>query len=201
MCGRFSVYIDDVELKNRFPNHDVTPFLEVKVTNFAPTMEMPVIIENQVVNMKWGLIPSWSQNKSFANNLINARCETLLEKPSFKNLVNTQRCIVPSNGFYEWDPVSKLPYFVKPADSSLMNFCGLHTLWMDENRRPVNTFTIITTKSNQVMSEIHHRMPVILEQGSEKKWLSRSNNFTAVQSLVKPISDSSISITAIEKVI
>ena len=201
MCGRFSVYIDDEELKNRFPNHDVTPFQEVKVTNFAPTMEMPVIIENQVVNMKWGLIPSWSQNKSFANKLINARCETLLKKPSFKNLVNTQRCIVPSNGFYEWDPVSKLPYFVKPADSSLMNFCGLHTLWMDENRRPVNTFTIITTKSNQIMSEIHNRMPVILEQGSEKKWLSRSNNFTAVQSLVKPISDSSISITAIEKVI
>ena len=201
MCGRFSVYIDDVELKNRFPNHDVTPFLEVKVTNFAPTMEMPVIIENQVVNMKWGLIPSWSQNKSFANKLINARGETLLEKPSFKNLVNTQRCIVPSNGFYEWDPVSKLPYFVKPADSSLMNFCGLHTLWMDENRRPVNTFTIITTKSNQVMSEIHHRMPVILEQGSENRWLSRSNNFTAVQCLIKPIGDSSISITAIEKVI
>tara|TARA_B100001146_G_scaffold186077_1_gene169537 strand:- start:1393 stop:1998 length:606 start_codon:yes stop_codon:yes gene_type:complete len=200
MCGRFSVYIDDVELKNRFPNHDVAPFQEVKVTNFAPTMEMPVFIENQVVNMKWGLIPSWSQNKSFANKLINARCETLLEKPSFKNLVNTQRCIVPSNGFYEWDPVSKLPYFVKPADSSLMNFCGLHTLWMDENRRPVNTFTIITTKSNQIMSEIHNRMPVILEQGSEKKWLSRSNNFTAVQSLLKPISDSSISITAIEKV-
>ena len=201
MCGRFSVYIDDVELNIRFPNHDVTPFLEAKVTNFAPTMEMPIIIENQVVNMKWGLIPSWSQNKSFANNLINARCETLLEKPSFKNLVNTQRCIVPSNGFYEWDPVSKLPYFVKPADSSLMNFCGLHTLWMDENRRPVNTFTIITTKSNQVMSEIHHRMPVILEQGSENRWLSRSNNFTAVQSLIKPIGDSSISIIAIEKVI
>ena len=200
MCGRFSVYIDDVELKNRFPNHDVTPFLEVKVTNFAPTMEMPVIIENQVVNMKWGLIPSWSQNKSFANNLINARCETLLEKPSFKNLVNTQRCIVPSNGFYEWDPVSKLPYFVKPADSSLMNFCGLHTLWMDENRRPVNTFTIITTKSNQIMSEIHNRMPVILEQGSEHKWLNRANNFTEVLNLVKPIRDSSISITPIDKV-
>ncbi len=201
MCGRFSVYIDDVELKNRFPSHDVAPFLGVKITNFAPTMEMPVIIENQVVNMKWGLIPSWSQNKSFANKLINARCETLLEKPSFKNLVNTQRCIVPSNGFYEWDPVSKLPYFIKPADSSLMNFCGLHTLWMDENRRPVNTFTIITTKSNQIMSEIHNRMPVILEQGSEHKWLDRANSFAEVRNLVKPISDSSISISRIEKVI
>ena len=200
MCGRFSVYIDDEELKNRFPNHDVTPFQEVKVTNFAPTMEMPVIIENQVVNMKWGLIPSWSQNKSFANKLINARGETLLEKPSFKNLVNTQRCIVPSNGFYEWDPVSKLPYFVKPADSSLMNFCGLHTLWMDENRRPVNTFTIITTKSNKIMSKIHNRMPVILEKGSEEKWLSRSNNFGVVQNLIKPIGDASISVTPIDKV-
>ena len=200
MCGRFSVYIDDEELKNRFPNHDVTPFQEVKVTNFAPTMEMPVIIENQVVNMKWGLIPSWSQNKSFANKLINARGETLLEKPSFKNLVDTQRCIVPSNGFYEWDPVSKLPYFVKPADSSLMNFCGLHTLWMDENRRPVNTFTIITTKSNKIMSKIHNRMPVILEKGSEEKWLSRSNNFGVVQNLIKPIGDASISVTPIDKV-
>ena len=200
MCGRFSVYIDDVELKNRFPNHDVAPFQGVKVTNFAPTMEMPVIIENQVVNMRWGLIPAWSQNKSFANKLINARGETLLTKPSFKNLVDTQRCVVPSNGFYEWDTASKLPYFVQPADGSLMNFCGLHTLWMDENRRPVNTFTIITTKSNQIMSEIHHRMPVILELGSEHKWLNRANNFAAVQNLIKPIDDSSISITPIDKV-
>ena len=201
MCGRFSVYIDDLELINRFPNHDVAPFQTVKITNFAPTMQMPVIIENQVVNMKWGLIPSWSLNKSFAHKLINARGETLLEKSSFKNLVDTQRCIVPSNGFYEWDTVSKSPYFVQPADGSLMNFCGLHTLWMDENRQPVNTFTIITTKSNQLMSVIHHRMPVILEQGSETKWLSRSNNFAEVQNLVKPIGDSSISITPIEKVI
>ena len=200
MCGRFSVYIDDVELKNRFPNHDVAPFQGVKVTNFAPTMEMPVIIENQVVNMRWGLIPAWSQNKSFANKLINARGETLLEKYSFKNLVNTQRCIVPSNGFYEWDTVSKFPYFVQPTDGSLMNFCGLHTLWMDENRRPVNTFTIITTKSNKIMSKIHNRMPVILEKGSEEKWLNRSNNFAVVQNLIKPVGNASISITPIDKV-
>ena len=93
MCGRFSVYVDETEIKNRFPNHNLDSFKGIKKTNFAPSMEMPVIIENQVVNMRWGLIPSWSKDKSFANRLINARGETLLEKPSFKNLVNTQRCI------------------------------------------------------------------------------------------------------------
>ena len=201
MCGRFSIYLDEPELKDRFPSHDISSLKDLKVSNFAPTMEMPIVVENQLVNMSWGLIPSWSQDKSFANKLINARGETLLEKPSFKNLVNTQRCIVTSNGFYEWNPQTKQPFFIQPTNSLLMNFCGLHTLWMDVNNQPVNTFTIITTRANQSMSDIHHRMPVILEPGNEQQWLSRKNNFDAVQNFIKPISDSEISIKPIDKVI
>ncbi len=201
MCGRFSVYVDETEIKNRFPNHNLDSFKGIKKTNFAPTMEMPVIIENQVVNMRWGLIPSWSKDKSFANRLINARGETLLEKPSFKNLVNTQRCIIVSNGFYEWDAQNRQPFFIQPVNGSLMNFCGLHTLWIDENRQPLNTFTIITKAANQTISDIHHRMPVILEQKNEHQWLNRTNNFAAVQKLIKPIADSKITITAIDKVV
>ena len=200
MCGRFSIYLDELELGERFPNHDISSLKDLKVSNFAPTMEMPIVVENQVVNMRWGLIPSWSQDKSFANKLINARGETLLEKPSFKNLVNAQRCIVTSNGFYEWNSQTKQPFFIQPINTLLMNFCGLHTFWMDANNQPVNTFTIITTKANQSMSDIHHRMPVILEPGNEQEWLSRKNNFDVIQNFIKPINDSEISITPITKV-
>ena len=200
MCGRFSIYLDELELRERFPNHDISSLKDLKVSNFAPTMEMPIVVESQVVNMRWGLIPSWSQDKSFANKLINARGETLLEKPSFKNLVNAQRCIVTSNGFYEWNSQTKQPFFIQPINTLLMNFCGLHTFWMDANNQPVNTFTIITTKANQSMSDIHHRMPVILEPGNEQEWLSRKNNFDVIQNFIKPINDSEISITPITKV-
>ena len=200
MCGRFSIYLDELELRERFPNHDISSLKDLKVSNFAPTMEMPIVVESQVVNMRWGLIPSWSQDKSFANKLINARGETLLEKPSFKNLVNAQRCIVTSNGFYEWNSQTKQPFFIQPANTLLMNFCGLHTFWMDANNQPVNTFTIITTKANQSMSDIHHRMPVILEPGNEQEWLSRKNDFDVIQNFIKPINDSEISITPITKV-
>ena len=200
MCGRFSIYLDELELRERFPNHDISSLKDLKVSNFAPTMEMPIVVESQVVNMRWGLIPSWSQDKSFANKLINARGETLLEKPSFKNLVNAQRCIVTSNGFYEWNSQTKQPFFIHPTNTLLMNFCGLHTFWMDANNQPVNTFTIITTKANQSMSDIHHRMPVILEPGNEQEWLSRKNNFDVIQNFIKPINDSEISITPITKV-
>ncbi len=201
MCGRFSVYLDEPELRNSFPNHDISTLKDVKISNFAPTMEMPIILENQVVNMCWGLIPSWARDKSFANKLINARGETLLKKPSFKNLVNTQRCIVTSNGFYEWNPQTKQPFFIQPTNKSLMNFCGLHTLWIDGNGHPVNTFTIITTNANQSMSDVHHRMPVILDQGNEQEWLSRKNNFTSIQHFIKPIHESEISVTPITKVV
>ena len=200
MCGRFSIYLDELELRERFPNHDISSLKDLKVSNFAPTMEMPIVVESQVVNMRWGLIPSWSQDKSFANKLINARGETLLEKPSFKNLVNAQRCIVTSNGFYEWNSQTKQPFFIQPINTLLMNFCGLHTFWMDANNQPVNTFTIITTKANQSMSDIHHRMPVILEPGNVQEWLSRKNNFDVIQNFIKPINDSEISITPITKV-
>ncbi len=201
MCGRFSVYLDELELQNSFPNHDTSQFSGFKVTNFAPTMEMPIIVERQVVNMRWGLIPSWASDKSFANKLINARGETLLAKPSFKKLVNTQRCIIPANGFYEWNPLSKQPFFIQPTNSLMMNLCGLHTLWIDESQQPVNTFTIITTEANQSMSDIHPRMPVILEQGNEQEWLSRKNKFETIRHFIKPIGDLEISVTPIDKII
>ena len=115
MCGRFSVNINYDELKKRFPNHQIKPF--DKIFNFTPTMELPVLTHNEEIKMRWGLIPSWAKDSSYANRMINARSETLLEKPSFKNIVHTQRCIIVSNGFYEWDSKTKQPYFIYPENS------------------------------------------------------------------------------------
>ena len=168
MCGRFSVDIDDKELIHRFPNHNVQPFQ--KITNFAPTMELPIFLEKDVINMKWGLIPHWAKDGTFASKMINARSETLLDKASFKDLVDTQRCLVISNGFYEWDSKSKKPYFIHSKDNPLMNYCGLYSIWMDNNFQSVLTFTIITIEANNTLSKIHHRMPVILDEGNESRW-------------------------------
>ena len=85
-------------------------------------MELPVLTHNEEIKMRWGLIPSWAKDSSYANRMINARSETLIEKPSFKNIVHTQRCIIISNGFYEWDSKTKQPYFICPNNSQIMNF-------------------------------------------------------------------------------
>ena len=197
MCGRFSVNINYEELKNRFPNHQIKTF--DTIFNFRPTMQLPVFTHNEVINMKWGLIPSWANDSSFASKMINARSETLLEKPSFKNIVHTQRCIIVSNGFYEWDSKTKQPYFIYPRNSQIINFGGLYSSWIDNEKKQIYTFTIITTQSNNIISKIHNRMPMILYKGDEIEWLNPKNKFNSVKKLIKPIDDNLINMHEISK--
>ena len=187
MCGRFSVNIDYEELKERYPNHNVTPVKPF--FNFAPTMQLPVIINEDIINMKWGLIPSWAKDNSFASKMINARSETLLEKPSFKNLVDTNRCVIISNGFYEWDTKTKSPYFIYSTNNKIMAFGGLFSSWTNQSNEIIHTFTIITTESNNTLSKIHHRMPLILNEGDDIKWINNSNNYESVKDLIKSFDD------------
>ena len=187
MCGRFSVNIDYEELKGRYPNHKVVPVKPF--FNFAPTMQLPVIINDGVINMKWGLIPSWAKDNSFASKMINARSETLLEKPSFKNLVDTNRCIIVSNGFYEWDTKTKSPYFIYSTNNKIMAFGGLFSSWTNQSNEIIHTFTIITTESNNTLSKIHHRMPLILNEGDDIKWINNNNNYESVKDLIKSFED------------
>ena len=190
MCGRFSVNIDYEELKDRYPNHKVTP---VNISfNFAPTMLLPVIINEDVINMNWGLIPSWAKDNSFASKMINARSETLLAKPSFKNLVDSNRCVVVSNGFYEWDTKTKSPYFIYSTNNKIMAFGGLFSSWINQSNETIHTFTIITTESNNTLSKIHHRMPLILNEGDDIRWINNSNNYESVKDLIKPHEDNKI---------
>ena len=187
MCGRFSVNIDYEELKERYPNHNVTPVKPF--FNFAPTMQLPVIINEDIINMKWGLIPSWAKDNSFASKMINARSETLLEKPSFKNLVDTNRCVIISNGFYEWDTKTKSPYFIYSTNNKIMAFGGLYSAWINQSNETIYTFTIITTEPNNTLSKIHHRMPLILNEGDDIKWINNSNNYESVKDLIKSFDD------------
>jgi putative SOS response-associated peptidase YedK len=145
--------------------------------NVAPTHALPVVTfngESMAIDlMQWGLVPSWSKDPSVGSKMINARSETLTEKPSFRHLVRANRCLVPMNGFFEWDrsnPKAKVPYFVPRADGALMMCAGLwtHSPVLDD----IKTFTLITMPSNGELSKIHHRSPVQFSHELCRLWLA-----------------------------
>ncbi|MDD5457611.1 MAG: SOS response-associated peptidase, partial [Candidatus Margulisbacteria bacterium] len=141
--------------------------------NVAPGQDMPVIINkggsNTISVLKWGLIPSWARDsEKFKHGLINARIESLTEKPSFKNLLKANRCLIPANGFYEWKKEGKkrTPYFIHLSNNELLAFAGLYD---------GGTYTVITTAAKERVAGIHDRMPVILSKGIEQDWLKVEN--------------------------
>ncbi len=145
---------------------------------FVPSMSMPIIYSEKgkirMDWMKWGIIPSWSKDESFALKLINARAETLEEKNSFKNSLKHKRCLIPVNAFYEWDK-SKNRHQIKVENSELFSFAGIWDTWKTPKGDELNTFTIITCEPNQFISEIHNRMPVILSPEQYKEWLLKGD--------------------------
>jgi putative SOS response-associated peptidase YedK len=133
-------------------------------------IDVPVIVRNESRNeirpMRWGLVPSWAQDPSIGQRMINARAETLLEKPSFKQLVATRRCLVPADGFYEWrrEGNRKVPMWFYLKDRKPFAFPGLWDSWLDRDTgTQLYTFTIITTRANALVRRIHDRMPVIYD--------------------------------------
>jgi putative SOS response-associated peptidase YedK len=175
MCGRFQIskIVDDIQL--RF-NVDVEEEWNKQIFNAAPGMMLPVITNSDPAHLqlfKWGLIPSWAKDPAIGNKLINARAESLPEKPSFRNSLKRKRCLVPANGFYEWkkDGNAKIAHRICFQDDRLFAFAGLWDSWKDSEDNVIHSFTIITTNPNEVMKPIHDRMPVILPPSLEKEWL------------------------------
>ena len=154
--------------------------------NIAPTQNSLIMVQdkgsNIVREMRWGLIPGWSKNELRGSKMINARLETVTTKPSFKNLINQNRCIVLSNGYYEWkqDGNIKVPFFIHKRDQGLMLFAGLWTVWPTSSKR-IFTYTILTTKSQGGISQIHDRMPLLLDQSKVGMWTSHDNQFSEIQ--------------------
>jgi putative SOS response-associated peptidase YedK len=144
--------------------------------NIAPGQMVPVIIANSshcIVFIRWGLIPHWAKDEKSAYKMINARVETLTQRPAFRGLLSHHRCLVPASGFYEWqgEGREKTPYYIHSQDEQYIAFAGLYDVWTKPNGEELSTFTIITTEANDFMASLHHRMPVVLEKDLEDAWL------------------------------
>jgi len=149
------------------------------VFNAAPGMQLPVITSENPTKVQffyWGLIPFWAKSRDNSYKMINARGESLTQKPAYRSLLKSKRCLVIADGFFEWKKTEKQknPYNIKLKDDSMFAFAGLCDSWKNENNETINSFTIITTSPNLLVSSIHDRMPVILPQHSEQNWLSKS---------------------------
>ena len=148
--------------------------------NIAPSQEVPIIIKqspNKVMMMKWGLIPHWAKDPKIGYKTINARAETIADKPMFRSSLKSKRCLVPASGFYEWQATQqgKIPHYIHLNKEALFAFAGLYDIWKNEKEQEVYTFTIITTSPNTLIEKIHNRMPVILKESDEEKWLDAEN--------------------------
>jgi putative SOS response-associated peptidase YedK len=176
MCGRY-VLAEINALAARFGVADDVPPSVAPRYNVAPTQMMPVVVKhspNQLVLMRWGLVPSWAREGKTEQALINARAETLAQKRTFRQLLASQRCLVPASGFYEWKQTGagKVPYYVALKDEPLFGFAGLYDRWTDDQGTEILSYTIITTAPNDLMASIHNRMPAILSRDEEEFWLN-----------------------------
>jgi putative SOS response-associated peptidase YedK len=178
MCGRFYLIASAAEIRRKF-NLDQVPDLTPRY-NIAPTQSSLIVIgeaKSRTTHMaRWGLVPSWSRDLSLAARMINAPAEEIDEKPVFRSALAQQRCLVPANGFYEWQTrgARKQPYKIGLRNWALCAFAGLWEKWAPETGEPVETFTIITTRANKLVSEVHERMPVMIAPADYQRWLSGS---------------------------
>jgi putative SOS response-associated peptidase YedK len=180
MCGRFTLTVDPSELREAFGNYNF-PQKFMPRYNIAPTQPILVIpndSKNEATFFIWGLVPSWAKDMSIGSRLINARAETLAEKPSFRGSLKYKRCLIPADGFYEWQTQpgtkTKVPYFIRMKNRQPFAFAGLWDEWQSPDGGTVRSATIITTEPNSLMAKLHNRMPVILDPDQYEEWLDPS---------------------------
>ena len=181
MCGRFTLTIDPLHLQQAFPWAVIPDDLPPRY-NVAPSQPVAVIPndgQNSLTMFKWGLVPFWAKDPSIGDRMINARSETLAEKPSFRNAFRRRRCLILSDGFYEWkqDPAlkGKTPVYIRFEDGRPFAFAGLWEIWNSTDGSEIRSCTIITTQPNTLLQPIHNRMPVILPPDSYQEWLSQED--------------------------
>ena len=176
MCGRFALYSPLSELVDAFHIREVRTQLEPSY-NVAPTHEVAVVVKREAGNvletMRWGLIPFWAKDPTIGSKMINARVETLSQKPSFKRPLKTQRCLVVADGFFEWAKTgqSKVPMFIHAKSKQPFGLAGLYDVWQSPTGETVTSCSIVTTRANEFMQPIHSRMPLILASAEQADWL------------------------------
>lgn len=205
MCGRFVLTANPEAIQQQF---DLTSVPDIPPRyNVAPTQPVAVITNEKPRELtfhQWGLIPSWSKEPSIGSKMINARAESVAEKPAFRSAFKRRRCILPSDGFYEWQgrDGGKVPLFIHLEDRELFGLAGLWEVWHSPDGGEIHSCTIITTDANSFMQPIHNRMPVILHKEDYGLWLSPDEEPADVlQGLLKPYDSSAMRAYEVSKMV
>jgi putative SOS response-associated peptidase YedK len=191
MCGRYTVSNPGEILPELLGHEDFPP--TAARFNVAPTQDAPVVIagddgSRRLVAMRWGLVPYWSEDPEIGGRWINARSETVAEKPAFRDSFRRRRCVVAADGFYEWRkvPGGKQPYLLRLTGGAPFGFAGLWDRWRGPGGRVLETFTILTTTPNELVAPIHDRMPVLLDAAARGAWLASDGAPEALAGLLVP---------------
>ena len=198
MCGRYSITTPLEAMRGLF-DFEGTPNLAPRY-NVAPSQSVPIVRRREdeavreIVQVRWGLVPGWAKDLSISAKLINARAETVAEKPSFRSAFKRRRCLVPADGFYEWrrESEAKQPYRIARADGGVFAFAGLWERWEAPEGETVESCTILTTQANAALAPIHGRMPVVLEPGAYGPWLDPAAEPERLHALLVPAPDETL---------
>lgn len=191
MCGRFVIASPPAALRQVFGYLDQPNFPPRH--NIAPTQPIPVVIIEHGARhfrlMRWGLLPAWVKDPRGFSLLINARAETVLEKPAFKNAIKRRRCLIPTDGYYEWQASErrKRPFFIQRRDGGLIGLAGIAETWIGPNGEELDTVAIVTAPASADLAVLHHRVPVSIAPGDFERWLDcRDDDAEAVMELLAP---------------
>lgn len=191
MCGRFTRFHKPEEIAERFDVETIEEAATLRY-NIAPSQIVPVIRrveKREMIACKWGLVPFWAKDPKIGYKMINAKGETLAQKPAFKNALARRRCLIPADGFYEWlklEKGQKQPVYIRLRDHKLFAFAGLYEDWKSPEGEKLRTFTIITVEPNELLSKIHNRMPAILKPDEEAVWLDPQTTVNDTANLLRP---------------
>ena len=198
MCGRYTAHWSEAEFKDTF--EVPLPFDFTPNYNIAPTRQVVIVKKQEAYKatyVRWGLIPNWVKDYKHFKPLFNAKAETVHEKPSFKDAFKKKRCLVPASGFYEWK--DKIPSYIRVLDSALFAFAGLWSRWSYDGEA-LESCTILTTTPNELMGQLHHRMPVILQPEDYALWLDESKNEREeLEHLFTPFPSENMSVHPVKK--
>ena len=181
MCGRYVITSPADAVRALF-DHDERPNFPPRY-NVAPTQPIPIVRlvdgKRSFALVRWGFLPAWMKDPRRFSLLVNARGESVLDKPSFRNAMHRRRCLIPADGFYEWRAVQvgapKRPYFVRPKSGGPIVFAGLWETWVGPNGEEIDTAAIVTTQANRALAVVHDRMPVVVEPQAFNLWLDCAN--------------------------
>lgn len=206
MCGRFSLKHTRTEIQEHFQttlNGPLAPRY-----NIAPTQPVLILRENphtsdglETTHVVWGLIPPWAEDIRIGSKMINARCETAAEKPSFRHALRRRRCVLPASGFYEWETAAsgkKQPHYFYAADGAPLALAGIWEIWDGPNGEQIESCAILTTTANATLAALHERMPVLIEPDAIPLWLdTRNEEYASIGRFMKPAPDSLLSSHAV----